>query len=440
MRILWFSHSPSLALQALQPGFNVGRSWIESLDLGMKEQKDIQLGVAFNWLVDEVQEIKIEGHPTEYYAMPRYPKSKWARFYQRWTCQPEPFEKHLPHFLEVVERFRPDVVHFFGTESMFPLLIPQLKVPAAIWVQGNLTVYHTKWEVSFPIGKTLRYERWKDILNAETYLHHYRLMGRKAAREASIFRYAQYFTGRTKWDRRLVATMAPQAQYFHCEEAMRPVFFQHQWQLHRHRDHFVMVTTISDNLYKGLDLVMETTMLLQSLVNKRVEWRVVGIAEDNTYVRMCRDKANCPTSNGLVKMLGFQPAERLAEELMNADLYVHPSHIENSPNSICEAMLMGVPVVSTNVGGTPELLVNKEEGLLVHCGDAYAMAGAILECYHAPERAANMGQRARRRGLQRNDLNAIVSSLLEIYNKMLTPNKKPHGSPSLKPAESKLKP
>jgi glycosyltransferase involved in cell wall biosynthesis len=79
---------------------------------------------------------------------------------------------------------------------------------------------------------------------------------------------------------------------------------------------------------------------------------------------------------------------------------------------------LGLPIVSTNVGGIPELLVNTEEGLLVHCGDSYAMAGAILEIFEDPEAAAKMGARARLRGRKRNDLKSIISRLLKIYEQI----------------------
>ena len=82
-------------------------------------------------------------------------------------------------------------------------------------------------------------------------------------------------------------------------------------------------------------------------------------------------------------------------------------------------MLLGMPVVATNVGGTPSLLKDEEEGLLVQSGDSYATAGAVLEILRNQEWAAQMGEKARARGLKRNDRDAICDRVLEIYKDIL---------------------
>ena len=77
-----------------------------------------------------------------------------------------------------------------------------------------------------------------------------------------------------------------------------------------------------------------------------------------------------------IELLGPLLENELINELLTADLFVHASHIENSPNSVCEAMLLGMPVIATYAGGTPSILSDKNEGLLVQDGDPYALAGS----------------------------------------------------------------
>jgi glycosyltransferase involved in cell wall biosynthesis len=108
-----------------------------------------------------------------------------------------------------------------------------------------------------------------------------------------------------------------------------------------------------------------------------------------------------------------------------ADVYVHPSHIENSSNAIQEAMLLGMPVVATNVGGTPSLFTDNKEGLLVQSKDPYAMAGAILECLQSPEKSKEMGSKARLLGLKRNDNKKICEELIKTFGEVIMLNKKP---------------
>ena len=105
--------------------------------------------------------------------------------------------------------------------------------------------------------------------------------------------------------------------------------------------------------------------------------------------------------------------------MLEADIYVMPSHIENSPNSLCEAMIIGMPCITTLAGGTPSLLKDKEEGLVIQDGDPWSMAGAILELHHNPEIAFTYGRNARKRALKRHDPDKIVDELLDIYREIV---------------------
>lgn len=424
MRILWFTNSPSLAAKEIAKTYNVGSSWIESLEKGIVNQSNIELGIAFSWKSTEIEQFQLEGHATKYYKLPSYPIGKWAKYFYRLACLPEP-RKAIDDYLKVVEDFKPDIIHFFGTESTFPLMISELKVPSVIWFQGNLTVYHTKWESGFSIWKWFRHEKFWNILNGESILHGYVLDKKHVTREKEIFAHATNFTGRTDWDRRLVSVMAPQAQYFHLEEAMREDFHKKKWQPHKERDKFILVTTIRSNPYKGLETLMEASKLLVPLIDKKFEWRIVGINENDPYVKASQETANYPDFAESVKLLGSRSGPELANELLNADAYIHPSHIDNSPNSVCEAMLMGLPVVATNVGGVPCILKDQEEGLLVQSGDSYALAGAILEVYNNPEKAWEMGRNASIRGIKRNNLDKIIENLLSIYEEIIQTDNSP---------------
>jgi glycosyltransferase involved in cell wall biosynthesis len=79
------------------------------------------------------------------------------------------------------------------------------------------------------------------------------------------------------------------------------------------------------------------------------------------------------------------------------DLFVLPSYTEGLPNVVLEAFAAGVPVVATAVGGTPEVVEDGVNGLLVPPGDAAALAGGIREALRCEERRRQMGQWGRQR-------------------------------------------
>lgn len=83
-----------------------------------------------------------------------------------------------------------------------------------------------------------------------------------------------------------------------------------------------------------------------------------------------------------------------------ADLMLNPSRVDNTPNSILEAWASGVAVVSTNVGGVPDLVTEGQDALLVPSGDAQAMAHAVIELVENPQRLRQLQDAGRKRAQQ----------------------------------------
>ena len=85
-------------------------------------------------------------------------------------------------------------------------------------------------------------------------------------------------------------------------------------------------------------------------------------------------------------------------------------------------MLLGMPVIATYAGGTPSILCDKNEGLLVQDGDHYALAGAIIELFRDKGLASLLGENARIKSLMRNDPEKIVQDVMNIYSTILSEN------------------
>ena len=79
------------------------------------------------------------------------------------------------------------------------------------------------------------------------------------------------------------------------------------------------------------------------------------------------------------------------------DIFVNPTTVDNTPLSVIEAMALGLPVISTAVGGIPWLIRNGEEGLLVPSNDVKAMAGAMERLVEDPDFAVHLSRNARRK-------------------------------------------
>lgn len=120
--------------------------------------------------------------------------------------------------------------------------------------------------------------------------------------------------------------------------------------------------------------------------------------------------------------LAWLPGERndVAQLMRSFDAYALPSLAEGISNTILEAMASGLPVIATNVGGNPELVMDGVTGQLVASQDVDAMACAMLQLLHEPQRVAAMRSAGRSLALQRYSLSAMVTAYAELYERELS--------------------
>ena len=101
--------------------------------------------------------------------------------------------------------------------------------------------------------------------------------------------------------------------------------------------------------------------------------------------------------------------------LREADLFVYPSHHEGMPMAVLEAMASGLAIVATRVGGLPDLLGEKTNGLLVEPGQPGQIASALEELYLNDALRRSMMEKSRAIACERYDLESRISQLVEIY-------------------------
>ena len=117
-----------------------------------------------------------------------------------------------------------------------------------------------------------------------------------------------------------------------------------------------------------------------------------------------------------VNILGFTGPEKLQELLLSADMYVHTAYIDNSPNSVCEAQYLGLPIIATNVGGISSLVFDGKEGKLVPANSCYNMAYEIIALAKDKERQKMYSKNTMAHAIKRHENNCILDQLLSCYN------------------------
>ena len=226
--------------------------------------------------------------------------------------------------------------------------------------------------------------------------------------------------GRTDWDRRFIKAVAPNAKYFYCQEIMREPFYNVNWIPSKNRK-YILYTTITDNFYKNVDIIYETCNVLEKYNgNLNYEWRVGGISTNDITPKIMKKKKRNPRNLYLLGKLGVK---EIVSELLNANVFVYPSAIENGCNAVQEAMLIGIPIIATYAGGLTTTIENNITGILVNEGDPYVLAGAIIEILERYNEAILMGKNARKIAFERHNPQTVINELLDIYKLILDEQK-----------------
>lgn len=396
MRILWFAGNA--ALYAQRAAYN-GGGWIGSLqqELRSQHQKDITLGISIPWDV----EFKEEKDGVTYYGVKKIKHILWK--------YKEKESNVLKRMKDIIADFHPEVIHVFGTEEVYSLVTTVTNIPVVIHIQGILGPIFNAW-----LPQNLS---WTDyLIRVPRMIPGYIGQKMNVKRERRALYSCHHLMGRTEWDRRISQLLAPNASYHYCSEMLRPqIYGSHKVWLPEKRDKFILISIISNAVYKGADVVLRTAKLLKDFSDIEFEWRVFGIVNMHFAEKLA--KINAAEVNVIPS--GIISADKLVEEICNASLFIHPSYIENSANAVCEAQVLGIPVIATNVGGISSLIADERTGLLVPANDSYQLATQIMRLHADPHLCIQIGKRGREVALQRHMPETIVSDLIHTYKTII---------------------
>ena len=412
MKVLWFEVTvPS----EYNNNNDVIAGWQSSLkNVVCKYCEDIELCIAFETnsssdkikIIDGVTYIPIYLH---YNIIEKY-RNKWT-----WKIK---MNKLIPKCVDVINTITPDIIHVFGNEWPFGLVQKYTKIPVVIHIQGAIIPYNNSMYPPKYNGYTI----WKEnCLNIKKTLHQYWNYLRyrdNVKMESEIWKCVKNYMGRTEWDRAVSNVEHPGNNYFHVEEALRPSFLNSDkhW-TYKETKKLKLITTGCSSYWKGPDMLLKTAYCLKKM-GIAFEWYVAGkMSEEIKEVIEKKEKKTFSDNN--IKILGFIAPDSLCDILCDSSMYVHTAYIENSPNSICEAQYLGIPIVSTHVGGIATLVKDKEEGILVPANDPWQMANAIAELSKDKMRLEMYSTNSMMHAHERHNPKHIFDQLHSCYKKII---------------------
>lgn len=138
------------------------------------------------------------------------------------------------------------------------------------------------------------------------------------------------------------------------------------------------------------------------------------LIKDSSYITYLRALSKKLGISKHFRFVGELSSEKMKEEYLRANVFVLPSTIENSPNSLAEAMYLGVPSIAADVGGVSDFAIHKEEAFLYPSSASYMLAYYIMKVFEDPEEAARMGAKGRKRAIREYDRSNNSKRFMEI--------------------------
>ena len=418
MRVLWLSPNSTFYHRKSNNSY-YGGGWIDSLQRVVDGLPDIELGVAF---LSKEGEGKDRQGETTYYSIPQKKEKGLKKlFYYYRGYKKVRRQEYVSEVQSIIEDFKPDIIHLFGIENQLATILGNTSIPVVVHLQGILTPCYNAY---FPPGFNMDVFKWpmttREWIFRNGFGFAHRIIHVRSMREKELFKHVRYAMGRTSWDREMLQLFAPEAKYFHVDEILREPFYANagRWRCPE-KGTFRIVSTLSQTVYKGLDLVLKVAKYLSTYTNLEFDWQVIGLPSNSPMISFFERRTKIKSKDVHVIYIGVRTSEELTKDLLESNVYVHPSYIDNSPNSVCEAQILGLPVVATAVGGVSTLVENGVTGFLVPSNGLYEMAAALLRLAGDQGLDCMIGKKAFETSCKRHDKQQVVQDLMVVYKSIL---------------------
>ena len=429
MKVLWLCNImlPVIA-KSLGQRVVVKEGWLSGLVDKMtanREKTGCELGVCFP-IQEEILSIPEQ---EEHFSKGSLPGIQYYAFHED-TAHPENYDEALEVSLKaILDDFKPDVVHCFGTEYPHTLaMVRAFQNPdrLLIGIQGLCYVYADYYMADLPYS--VQHKRtFRDIIRKDSIKEQQQKFVMRGEYEKEAICGTMHITGRTDWDRKCTQELNPNAKYHFMNETLRLQFYLEQWNIDYCERHSIFVSQ-GNYPIKGLHYVLQT---LPKIKEHFPDVKVYVAGDIVTSYKTVKDKIKISSYGRYLRQLihqnhleenviflGSLDADKMCARFLQSHVFLLPSAIENSPNSVGEAMIMGVPVISADVGGVHNLCVHKKEGLLYAPERLDDMANYIMDIFEDDKLAMALSAAAREHALKTHDPEVNYQRLLEIYHEI----------------------
>jgi glycosyltransferase involved in cell wall biosynthesis len=287
-----------------------------------------------------------------------------------------------------------DLVHIHGSEHQYEASVYDFKIPKLISIQGILTEYLK----TLPKRFSKQSIGWRVI---------------SSLYEKKYLKKIKHHCCRTEWDKSFIRKINVNAVIHHNWEMIRPEFFNYE--------HLCMGEKIlfmgGTNWIKGY----REALMVYNIIKRKysnIKLIVLGPTNINRINNIIISKKLHYITADDIEIRGVQNSQGILNAYSEAFCLLHPSYIDNSPNSICEAQVSGLPVVASRVGGIPSLIRDQETGILTSL-DPWKISDDVSYLYENIKLREKLSRNSIREARVRHDPITILENTQMIYKKVL---------------------
>lgn len=417
MKVLWIVNIVFPEAQALLTGHGVLSSsggWLIGSSRALSSRECIELSVAApSAAVKDLTELK--GERIRYFLFPlgKGNHKKNNEYRKTWRI--------------INKKLKPDVVHIHGTEFSHGLaFVDECGADNVIVsIQGLTSEIAKYYYLGLSKRQIIQYLSFGDIFRGSVIRDAYKYKQRGQL-EKELLKRVNHVIGRTGFDKSHVWGINPKINYHFCNEVLREEFYEGRWKYSSCNPQTIFLSQ-GNYPVKGLHFMIEALRIVKSHYPSAkmyvagndittCDFTLRGVYAYSGYGKYIKHLIKKYGLRNNVIFTGPYAAHQMKSALLDANVFVCSSTIENSPNSLSEAQILGVPCIAAYVGGIPDMIPNEQCGLLYRCDDVVALAFHICRVFETSPMFDNTAMIET--ALQRHDVSVNSEQLLSIYNSL----------------------
>ncbi len=419
MKVLWICNVPiPEAKDVMGDEVEVRVSWLVGISKALRKKVDLYIGYP-SFAHKEIAVGK--GDQVTFVAIPRKTKDG--------TKFDPSMEEEL---VKVYGQINPDVIHVFGTEFPHSLSVIHASKKTnrqdhtVVSIQGLISMIARHYTGGIPEWVTHFYTI-RDIIRHTNIRGAQKEFEKRGKYEIEALSEYRHVIGRTDWDKACVKMYHPDIQYHFNNEILRTSFYENDWTYENCTPHRIFLSQ-GGFPYKGFHRMIEALEIIKRkypdvslYITERDYVNPTGIKERlrlNSYQYYIRKLIRKKHLEENIHFLGTLNEGEMCRQYLMANVFVQPSAIENSPNSLGEAMLLGTPVVVSDVGGVKNMITHGEEGFVYQHDASYMIAYYVEQYFEMKDKAKDMTDRAKAHAKQIFDIEKNIDDLVAIYEEI----------------------